>query len=133
MVFCFFFCICGFNDFWKFGVGFGGENLRFFYFVFGFFVFGLFVGYFFSLDFGNVYEVMFDFFIFFIGVDLGMSFNVEELKKFGKKFFFLLMEIFLGFFFGGVVGVLVFGIDLKWGFVIGVGCGWYLIIGLLIV
>jgi uncharacterized membrane protein YbjE (DUF340 family) len=106
--------------------------MRFIYLVLGSLTAGILVGRIFSPDFGNAYEAMLDVLILLIGIDLGISLSVDELKKLGKKSIVLPAGTLLGSLLGGAVGALMLGISLKWGLAIGAGCGWYSITGPLI-
>ncbi|WP_297512867.1 lysine exporter LysO family protein [Thermococcus sp.] len=103
--------------------------MRFLYLVLASLTIGTLVGHFFSPDFGNAYELMLYVLIFMIGMDLGMNFNAEELRKVGRKALVLPFLTLTGSILGGLLASLILGIEPRWGLAIGAGCGWYSLTG----
>jgi len=103
--------------------------VRFLYLVLASLTIGTLVGHFFSPDFGNAYELMLYVLIFMIGMDLGMNFNAEELRKVGRKALVLPFLTLTGSILGGLLASLILGIEPRWGLAIGAGCGWYSLTG----
>lgn len=93
---------------------------------------GTLVGRFFSPDFGNLYEMVLYILILIIGIDLGMNFRLEEVKKLGRTALILPLGTMLGSLLGALTAALILGIGPKWGLAIGAGCGWYSLTGPLI-
>ena len=93
---------------------------------------GIAVGRFYAPNFGNLYEVMLYLLILIIGVDLGQSFRVGEIKKLGKLALELPLATLIGSLLGGLMASVLLRIGLKWGLAISAGCGWYSLTGPLI-
>ncbi|AIU70002.1 membrane protein [Thermococcus eurythermalis] len=106
--------------------------MRFLYPVLTSLVAGILVGHFFAPDFGNAYELMLYVLIFLIGIDIGLNFKAEELRKVGRKALILPIVALTGSVLGGLLASLLLGINPRWGLAIGAGCGWYSLTGPLI-
>jgi len=103
--------------------------VRFLYLVLASLTIGTLVGHFFSPDFRNAYEIMLYVLIFLIGMDLGLNFNAEELRKVGRKALVLPFLTLTGSILGGLLASLILGIEPRWGLAIGASCGWYSLTG----
>ncbi|ASJ06738.1 lysine exporter LysO family protein [Thermococcus pacificus] len=106
--------------------------MRFLAYVLASLIAGMAVGHFYAPDFGNLYEVMLYLLILIIGIDLGGSFRLGEIKKLGKLAVKLPLGTLIGSLIGGLVASLLLGIELKWGLAVSAGCGWYSLTGPLI-
>ncbi len=106
--------------------------MRFLAYVLASLMAGVAVGRLFNPDFGNLYEVMLYLLILIIGIDLGQSFRLREIRKLGKLAVKLPLGTMLGSLLGGLVASLLLGMELKWGLAISAGCGWYSLTGPLI-
>jgi len=106
--------------------------VRFLYLVLLSLTTGVLVGKTFSPYFGNIYEILLYILIFFIGMDLGLNFKAEELRRVGHKELILPFLTLFGSVLGGLIASLIVGAPIKWGVVIGSGCGWYSFTGPLI-
>ena len=106
--------------------------MRFLFLVIASLTLGIAVGQVYSPDFGNAYEITLYVLIFLIGMDLGLNFNGEELRKLGREALTLPIKTLVGSILGGLVASLLLGIEPKWGLAIGAGCGWYSLTGPLI-
>ena len=103
--------------------------MRFLMYVLASLVAGLLIGHFYAPDFGNLYEVMLYLLILIIGIDLGQSFRLEEIKKVGKSAVKLPLGTMVGSLLGGLAASLLLGIEPKWGLAVSAGCGWYSLTG----
>ncbi|ACJ15718.1 hypothetical membrane protein, conserved [Thermococcus onnurineus NA1] len=106
--------------------------MRFLAYVLTSLTIGILIGHFYAPDFGNLYEIMLYLLIFIIGIDLGGSFRLDEVRKLGRLAVKLPLGTLLGSLLGGLVASLVLGIDLRWGLAVSAGCGWYSLTGPLI-
>ncbi|NPA47825.1 MAG: lysine exporter LysO family protein [Thermococci archaeon] len=106
--------------------------MRLLYLILTSLLLGIAVGRFASPNFGNSFEVMLYILIFLIGVELGMNFEKDELKGVSRGALLLPVLTLSGSILGGLLSSVLSGIPLKWGAVIGAGCGWYSITGPLI-
>ncbi len=93
---------------------------------------GIFTGHFFASDFGKLYEIILYSIIFLIGIELGQSFKLTEIRKLGSLVIKLPLATLAGSMLGGVATALLLKMKLKWGLAIGAGCGWYSLTGPLI-
>ena len=93
---------------------------------------GIFAGYFYAPDLGKFYEIILYLIIFLIGIELGQSFKLTEIRKLGILAIKLPLATMTGSMVGGVTTALLLKMKLKWGLAIGAGCGWYSLTGPLI-
>ncbi|AEK72706.1 membrane protein, conserved [Thermococcus sp. 4557] len=93
---------------------------------------GILAGHFYAPEFGNLYEVMLYLLILIIGIDLGQSFRLAEIRKLGRLAIKLPLGTLLGSLLGGIAASLILGIELRWGLAVAAGCGWYSLAGPLI-
>ena len=103
--------------------------MRFLAYVLASLIAGMAVGHFYAPDFGNLYEVMLYLLILLIGIDLGGSFRLGEIRKLGKLAVKLPLGTLAGSILGGLVASLLLGIGLRWGLAVSAGCGWYSLTG----
>ncbi|NJE06252.1 lysine exporter LysO family protein [Thermococcus sp. M36] len=106
--------------------------MRFLAYVLVSLIAGIAVGHFYSPDFGNLYEIMLYLLILIIGIDLGQSFRLKEIKKLGKMAVKLPLGTLAGSLLGGLATSLLLGIEPRWGLAVSAGCGWYSLTGPLI-
>jgi uncharacterized membrane protein YbjE (DUF340 family) len=106
--------------------------MRFLAYVLTALIAGMAVGHFYAPDFGNLYEVMLYLLIFIIGIDLGQTFRLREIKRLGKLAVKLPLGTLAGSLLGGLAASLLLGIKLRWGLAVSAGCGWYSLTGPLI-
>jgi len=106
--------------------------MRFLIYVLLVLVAGILTGHFYAPEFGNLYEIMLYLLIMIIGIDLGQSFRLREIRKLGGLAIKLPLSTLLGSLLGGLAASLSLGIELKWGLAIAAGCGWYSLTGPLI-
>ena len=90
---------------------------------------GILTGHFYQINTGYIYEIVILLLIFIIGIEVGQSFNLNELKKIGIIGIVLPCLTFIGSFLGGLVCAYFLNIGLKWGGAIAAGCGWYSLTG----
>ncbi len=93
---------------------------------------GIFTGHFYAPTFGKLYELILYLIIFLIGIELGQSFKITEIRKLGRLAIKLPLATLIGSMLGGIASALLLKIKLKWGLAIGAGCGWYSLTGPLI-
>jgi uncharacterized membrane protein YbjE (DUF340 family) len=106
--------------------------MRFLAYVLVALIAGILTGHFYAPDFGNLYEIMLYLLILTIGIDLGQSFRLAEIRKLGRLAIKLPLGTLLGSLLGGLVASLLLGIELRWGLAVAAGCGWYSLTGPLI-
>jgi len=106
--------------------------VRFLYLLLTALVAGIVLGHYLAPDFGNAYEVMLYVLIFLIGLDLGVNFRVEDLKRVGRRVLALPFLTLVGSLLGALAASLLLNVPLRWGLAIGAGCGWYSLTGPLI-
>ncbi|MEG0068168.1 lysine exporter LysO family protein [Cetobacterium sp.] len=64
--------------------------------------------------------------LFFVGIDIGDNSSVfKDLKKYGKKIWFLPISTIIGSLFGGFIGSFILPISLGESLAISSGLGWY--------
>ncbi|ASJ08745.1 hypothetical protein A3L11_05680 [Thermococcus siculi] len=106
--------------------------MRFLIYVLASLVAGMAVGHSNAPNFGNLYEIMLYILILIIGIDLGQTFRLGEIKRLGRLAVKLPVATLVGSLLGGLAASLLLGIELKWGLAISAGCGWYSLTGPLI-
>ncbi|ASJ01033.1 lysine exporter LysO family protein [Thermococcus gorgonarius] len=82
-----------------------------------------------SPDLGALYEWVLYALIFLIGLDLGMEFDFNALRKSGRLGLSLAVTTILGSIAGALLGGLLLDIPIRYASAIGAGCGWYSITG----
>ncbi|MBO8173719.1 MAG: lysine exporter LysO family protein [Thermococcus sp.] len=103
--------------------------MSFLYFVLGSLIIGLLVGKYSSFHFGNLYEVMLYLLIFIIGVDLGKSKGIKEIRELGKIALLLPLATVVGSLMGGLLASFLLGLRIKWALAVSAGFGWYSLTG----
>ncbi|ASJ04178.1 lysine exporter LysO family protein [Thermococcus barossii] len=106
--------------------------MRFLVYVLVSLIAGIAFGHFYAPEFGNLYEAMLYLLILIIGIDLGQTFRLGEIKRLGRLAIKLPLGTLLGSLLGGLVASLLLGIELRWGLAVAAGCGWYSLTGPLI-
>ncbi len=90
---------------------------------------GILVGKYTGFQFGNSYEVMLYALIFIIGVDLGKSRGLKEIKELGKIALILPLATVVGSLLGGLLASFLLNVPVKWALAISAGFGWYSLTG----
>lgn len=90
---------------------------------------GLLIGKYTTVQFGSLYEVMLYLLIFIIGLDLGKSKGVGEIRKLGKMALILPLATVIGSLLGGLLASFLLNIPIKWALGISAGFGWYSLTG----
>ena len=106
--------------------------MRFLIYVLASLFAGMVIGHFYAPNFGNLYEIMLYLLILIIGIDLGQTFRLKEIKRLGRLAVKLPAATLAGSLLGGLAASLLLGIELKWGLAVSAGCGWYSLTGPLI-
>ncbi|WP_324735625.1 lysine exporter LysO family protein [Thermococcus sp. SY098] len=90
---------------------------------------GILVGKYTGFQFGNSYEIMLYALIFIIGVDLGKSRGLKEIRELGKIALVLPLATVVGSLLGGLLASFLLDIHIKWALAISAGFGWYSLTG----
>ncbi|ADT83346.1 lysine exporter LysO family protein [Thermococcus barophilus] len=90
---------------------------------------GILVGKYTGFQFGNSYEIMLYALIFIIGVDLGKSRGLKEIRELGKIALILPLATVVGSLLGGLLASFLLNVPVKWALAISAGFGWYSLTG----